>query len=154
MIRFGLTTAAAPIHTCPAATASFPFPVRPVPYVSTQQPPRRRVRPVAGDMDRILALSLVGAGPGNVFGPGMSAGALESFFARGKAERGNGRGAAGEGAGSAAAAGGGGRKTAAERASEAEAKVAGGQEGRGADSNARLHKALDGMLLFEAVAPH
>ena len=66
-------------------------------------------------MDRILALSLVGAGPGNVFGPGMSAGALESFFARGKAERGNGRGAAGEGAGSAAAAGGGGRKTAAER---------------------------------------
>lgn len=30
-------------------------------------------------MDRILAMSLVGAGPGNVFGPGMSAGALESF---------------------------------------------------------------------------
>jgi len=107
-------------------------------------------------MDRILALSLVGAGPGNVFGPGMSAGALESFFARGKAERGNGRGAAGEGAGSAAAAGGGGRKTAAERASEAEAKVAGGQEGRGADSNARFHRALDvqGMFLFEALAPH
>ena len=106
-------------------------------------------------MDRILALSLVGAGPGNVFGPGMSAGALESFFARGKqAEPGNGRGAAGEGARSAA--GGGGRKTAAERASEAEAKakVVGGQELGGADSNARLHKALDGMLLFEAVAPH
>ena len=106
-------------------------------------------------MDRILALSLVGAGPGNVFGPGMSAGALESFFARGKqAEPGNGRGAAGEGARSAA--GGGGRKTAAERASEAEAKVAGGQEGRGADSNARFHRALDvqGMFLFEAVAPH
>ena len=106
-------------------------------------------------MDRILALSLVGAGPGNVFGPGMSAGALESFFALGKqAEPGNGRGAAGEGARSAA--GGGGRKTAAERASEAEAKVAGGQEGRGADSNARFHRALDvqGMFLFEALAPH
>ncbi|RLN13329.1 hypothetical protein C2845_PM09G01640 [Panicum miliaceum] len=73
-------------------------------------------------MDRILALSLVGAGPGNVFGPGMSAGALESFFARGKkAERGNGRCAAGEGTGSAPGSSGG--KSAAERASDADAEA-------------------------------
>ncbi|RLM56336.1 hypothetical protein C2845_PM10G01660 [Panicum miliaceum] len=102
-------------------------------------------------MDRILALSLVGAGPGNVFGPGMSAGALESFFARGKAERGNGRGAAG---GTGPAAGGGGGRSAAERTSEAEGKGVGGQERGGADANASFHRPLDGMFFFEAVAPH
>ncbi|PAN25975.1 hypothetical protein PAHAL_4G338400 [Panicum hallii] len=119
-------------------------------------------------MDRILALSLVGAGPGNVFGPGMSGGALESFFARGKAERGNGRGAAG---GTGPAAGGGGGRSAAERTSEAEGgggksaaepertneaegKGVGGQERGGADANASFHRALDGMFFFEAVAPH
>ncbi|OEL23152.1 hypothetical protein BAE44_0015824 [Dichanthelium oligosanthes] len=100
-------------------------------------------------MDRVLGLSLVGAGPGNVFGPGMSAGALESFArgGRGKAEGGE--------AGTRSAAGSGG-KTAAEGTSEAEAKAkgVGGQEGHGADANARLHPALDGTFCFEAVAPH
>ncbi|XP_034589031.1 uncharacterized protein [Setaria viridis] len=103
-----------------------------------------------GGMDRILGLSLIGTGPGNVFGPGMSAGVLESF-ARGKAEEGNGRGAAG-GTGSAAAWSGG--KIAAERASEAETKGAGGQERRGGEAEARFYPAFDGVLCFDAVAPY
>ncbi|XP_062232710.1 uncharacterized protein LOC133930034 [Phragmites australis] len=103
-------------------------------------------------MDRILAMSLIGAAPGNVFGPGMSAGALESFArdGRGKAE-----GGSRAPAGSARLAPGKGGEGAAERAREAGAK--GGndqQEGSGAGAKARFHPASDGMYCFETVAPH
>nr|AWA44871.1 hypothetical protein SS53D02_000003 [Saccharum spontaneum] len=78
-------------------------------------------------MDRILALSLVGAGPGNIFGPGMSAGALESFArdaGRAKAEgNSRGAGAAAGGTRSASSAGSGGKNCAAERTGEKEENV-------------------------------
>ncbi|KAF8662169.1 hypothetical protein HU200_056364 [Digitaria exilis] len=115
-------------------------------------------------MERILGLSLVGAGPGNVLGPGMSAGVLESFARGGgraetKAAGGNSsRGAAGGTGSSAAPVSAGGKKSAAERRSEPEAEGVGGQKGRGgedANARARLRPALDGtMFWFEAVAPH
>nr|AAQ06272.1 hypothetical protein [Cenchrus americanus] len=104
-------------------------------------------------MDRIVGLSLIGAGPGNIFGPGMSAGALESFALGGrvKAEGGDGRGAAG-GTGSAATAGSGG-KSATERASEVETKGAGGQESSGGVGAVPPGVRFDGVLCFDALAP-
>lgn len=109
-------------------------------------------------MDRILAMSLVGAGPGNVFGPGMSAGALESFgrpAGRARTERSGGRGgAAARGARSASA-----EKCGADqiRTGAAEADGAGGQEGgaAGADAARYCPAALDRGFCFDAVvAPY
>ncbi|KAJ1257813.1 hypothetical protein BS78_10G025000 [Paspalum vaginatum] len=111
-------------------------------------------------MDRILAMSLVGPGPGNVFGPGMSAGALESF-ARGRrasrVEPRNSRGgvasAAGTGSPPVPGTGGAGWKCAAEGTTgEGDAKGAGVQEGRGADAN--VSSLLGEGFCCEAVAPH
>lgn len=109
-------------------------------------------------MDRILAMSLVGAGPGNVFGPGMSAGALESFArpaGRARTERSGGRGgAAARGARSASA-----EKCGADqiRTGAVEADGAGGQEGRAAGADATRYgpAALDCGFCFDAVvAPY
>jgi hypothetical protein len=41
-------------------------------------------------MDRILLMSLVGAAPGGVFGPGMNAGALETFARDARSSEGGG----------------------------------------------------------------
>ncbi|KAF8776038.1 hypothetical protein HU200_003945 [Digitaria exilis] len=110
-------------------------------------------------MERILGLSLVGAGPGNVFGPGMSAGVLDSFAGGGHAGGNSSRGAAGRTVSSAQGSGGGGKKSAGEiRSKTAVAEAVGGQEegrvGGGDDASARLHPALYAMFSFEAVAPH
>jgi hypothetical protein len=43
-------------------------------------------------MDRILLMSLVGAAPGGVFGPGMNAGALEAFARDARSSEGGARG--------------------------------------------------------------
>ncbi|TVU12804.1 hypothetical protein EJB05_46464, partial [Eragrostis curvula] len=89
-------------------------------------------------MDRILLTSLVGAAPGNVFGPGMCAGAMEVFArdARGSNKAG--------GAGGTGPAGG---------VRPAAAKD--GQEQGVADATARLGSASDGRFsFFEFVAPH
>ncbi|EER87787.1 hypothetical protein BDA96_10G026600 [Sorghum bicolor] len=105
-------------------------------------------------MDRILAMSLVGAGPCNVFGPGMSAGALESFArdaGRAKAEGNSRGGGAAAGGTRSASAGSGGGKRAAERTGEKEANS-------GASTNAtRSCPALDfdERFCFDAVvAPY
>ncbi|KAL6861479.1 hypothetical protein ACP4OV_017179 [Aristida adscensionis] len=115
-------------------------------------------------MERILAMSLVGAAPGNVFGPGMSAAALETFAPRGS------RKAGGGGAGGRSGSAGGatpaardwlessdGRTSAAAAAAAAAKGGSNGQrEGSGADESARLEPASGGMYmyLFEAVAPY
>uniref|UniRef100_A0A0D9WLF7 Uncharacterized protein n=1 Tax=Leersia perrieri TaxID=77586 RepID=A0A0D9WLF7_9ORYZ len=94
-------------------------------------------------MERIIAMSVVGAGPGNVFGPGMSAGALETFVpprrqqsaankAPAPAEDGSARPAAKE-----------------EGAAAAAAKGKGGGGG-----GARFDPAMDGFYCFETVSPH
>ncbi|KAL6606577.1 hypothetical protein ACP70R_042230 [Stipagrostis hirtigluma subsp. patula] len=100
-------------------------------------------------MERILAMSLVGAAPGNVFGPGMSAGALESFAPRG------GRGSKAGGGGKRPAGGETPEGGAAERMGEAASKDGFGQEERGgAAASARFEPATGGVYWFEAVAPH
>uniref|UniRef100_A0A0D3GCE7 Uncharacterized protein n=1 Tax=Oryza barthii TaxID=65489 RepID=A0A0D3GCE7_9ORYZ len=97
-------------------------------------------------MERIIAMSVVGAGPGNVFGPGMSAGALESFVPRRQA------GATDNAAASAAAAEGTGRgatRPAEQATAAAEGRRAGG------DGGARFDPARDGLLYcFETISPH
>ncbi|XP_006655755.1 BTB/POZ domain-containing protein 2-like [Oryza brachyantha] len=101
-------------------------------------------------MERIIAMSVVGAGPGNVFGPGMSAGALESFVHRRQPGAGN-------KAASAAAAEGTGRgkspPSSEARAAPAEAKSA---AAKGGGAGARFDPALDldGLYCFETISPH
>ncbi|KAL6606116.1 hypothetical protein ACP70R_041769 [Stipagrostis hirtigluma subsp. patula] len=95
-------------------------------------------------MDRILAMSLVGAAPGNTFGPGLCAGAMEIFARGGSKPGGGGAGRGGKGA--------------AERRSDAAAAVEGGsgqREGSGADVNPLFDPELVRMYCcFDAIAPH
>uniref|UniRef100_A0A0E0PT24 Uncharacterized protein n=2 Tax=Oryza TaxID=4527 RepID=A0A0E0PT24_ORYRU len=99
-------------------------------------------------MERIIAMSVVGAGPGNVFGPGMSAGALESFVPRRQA------GASDKAAAAASAAGEGTRRGATRPAEQATAAAEGRRAG-GDGGGARFDPARDGLLYcFETISPH
>lgn len=94
-------------------------------------------------------MSIVGAAPGNVFGPAMSVGALESFVQGGRGKAG-GFGVSGSGA-RPAGKGGEEEKTAEGRSKEA----TGGAAGReGIEGDARFDPALGGLRCFEAIAPH
>uniref|UniRef100_A0A0E0DW81 Uncharacterized protein n=1 Tax=Oryza meridionalis TaxID=40149 RepID=A0A0E0DW81_9ORYZ len=98
-------------------------------------------------MERIIAMSVVGAGPGNVFGPGMSAGALESFVPRRQAGATD-KAAAGEGTWRGAT------RPAEQAAAAATAMAAEGRRA-GGDGGARFDPARDGLLYcFETISPH
>uniref|UniRef100_A0A0E0L7D7 Uncharacterized protein n=1 Tax=Oryza punctata TaxID=4537 RepID=A0A0E0L7D7_ORYPU len=98
-------------------------------------------------MERIIAMSVVGAGPGNVFGPGMSAGALESFVPKRQAGATD-KAAAGEGTVR-------GATRPAEEAAAATAAASGRRAGGDGGGGARFDPARDGLLYcFETISPH
>ncbi|KAL5212709.1 hypothetical protein ABZP36_023556 [Zizania latifolia] len=96
-------------------------------------------------MERIIAMSVVGAGPGNVFGPAMSAGALESFVGR---QGGTKAEAFGEGG-----AGRGGRPAEKMHAAE-EAAGRRNTAAKAGNAGAWFDPALDGLYCFETISPH
>ncbi|KAG8094011.1 hypothetical protein GUJ93_ZPchr0012g19237 [Zizania palustris] len=112
-------------------------------------------------MERIIAMSVVGAGPGNVFGPAMSAGALESFGGRQSGGGANKRPAEARGGGAGAGAGPGpgrdGRP--AEERPAAGGRTSAAAAAKGSDAGALFDPpaaASDRLALhcFEAISPY